>query len=154
MNEPQTTAGAPLAEDARTGADRRVRPTPMLSRYFLFGRRRAGRRDGERDRIYVDRPGRWVFAAFLALMLLSVADAYFTLHWLSKGGLEANPVMRAALSLGSRGFVILKTGVTFLGTAFLCLHKNWPLGRLCLWVALAGYAALTAFHLYGHASLP
>ena len=121
----------------------------MLSRYFLFGKRRSGRREGERDRVYVDRPGPWVFAAFFAVMCLSIADAYFTLAVLAEGGGEANPVMRAALSLGSRGFVILKTGVTFLGTAFLCLHKNWPLGRTCLWIALVGYAILTGYHVYG-----
>lgn len=119
----------------------------MISRYLLFGRRAGGRRDGEREKVYVDRPGRWVVAAFFAVMLLSVADAYFTLKVLSQGGEEANPVMRAALALGNRGFVILKTGVTFAGTAFLCLHKNWPLGRMCLWIAFVGYAALTAYHI-------
>jgi hypothetical protein len=121
----------------------------MLSRYLLFGRRRGGRRESERERTYVDRPGAWVVVAFLGLMTLSVADAYFTLKVLAAGGQEANPVMRAALALGDRGFVIVKTVVTFLGTAFLCLHKNWPLGRLCLVAALVGYAVLTGWHLYG-----
>jgi hypothetical protein len=139
--------GAP----ARGDSDRRRQPTPMFSRFLLVGRRRAGRRDGERDRIYVDHPGAWVIAAFLAVTLLSVADAYFTLHELALGvGVtEENPVMRAALSLGNGGFVFVKTIVTVVGVGFLGLHKNWPLGRACLWVAVAGYAALTAYHLWG-----
>ena len=37
--------------------------------------------------------------------------------------------------------------VTFAGTAFLCLHKNWPLGRMCFWIAFVGYAALTVYHI-------
>jgi len=121
----------------------------MLSRFLLFGRRRGGRREGEQDRLYVDRPGRWVLAAILAVTLLSVADAYFTLHEMSRGATEANPVMRAALSLGNGAFVVLKTLVTVVGALFLGLHKNWALGRTCLWVAVGGYAALTAYHLHG-----
>ena len=123
----------------RGGGDRRSRPTRMFSKYLLRGRRKGGRRTGERERIYVDRPGPRILAAFGALMLLSVADACFTLYELTKGGTEANPVMRAALELGNGGFIILKTLVTLLGASFLCLHKNWPLGRKCLVGALLGY---------------
>ena len=121
----------------------------MLTRFFLVGRRRAGRRDGEGDRIYVDRPGLPIIAAFLALTLFSIADAYFTLRELSLGGTEANPIMRAALELGNGPFVVIKTVVTLVGAAFLALHKNWPLGRRCLLFAVAGYAALTVYHIYG-----
>ncbi|MFO0933877.1 MAG: DUF5658 family protein [Planctomycetota bacterium] len=142
-------APPPPAEPPRSGVDRRQRPTPMFSRYLLFGRRRGGRRDGERERIYVDRPGPWVTAAFLAVCLLSVADAYLTLHELSRGATEANPVMRAALDLGNGGFVLVKTLMTVLGAAFLGLHKTWPLGRVCLGIAVAGYLLLTGWHMYG-----
>ena len=137
--------GISWSEDVRSGADRRRRPTPMLSRHLLFGRRRRGRRMGETDRVYVDRPGRWATATFIAVMTLSMADAYFTLNVLAAGGEEANPVMGAALSLGNVAFVILKMALTFLGAAFLCLHKTWPLGRACLWAALLGYTALAAY---------
>jgi hypothetical protein len=122
----------------------------MLSRYLLRGRRRGG--PGE-SFVYVDRPGPWVIGAFATLLVLSIADAWFTLRILERGGREANPLMRQALALGTTHFVVLKTAVTFVGAAFLCLHKNWPLGRLCLWIALAGYAALTAYHLVAQAVL-
>lgn len=120
----------------------------MFSRYSLFGRRRSGRREGERERVYVDRPGPWIVTAFFALLLLSIADAYFTLDVMSRGGAEANPVMRAALLLGDPSFVVIKTLITVLGAGFLCVHKNWPLGRLCLGLALLGYTAVTAYHLW------
>lgn len=129
--------------------DRRARPTPMLSRYTLFGRRRRGRREGETENVYVDRPGPYVITAFFAITALSLLDATCTLYELSRGGTEANPIMRAALELGNHGFVFLKTILTVVGAAFLCLHKNWKLGRVSLWVAICGYTALTAWHLYG-----
>jgi hypothetical protein len=117
----------------------------MLSRYLLRGRRRAAGPDSE---TYVDRPGPWAIAAFLAVVLLSIADAWFTLRVIDAGiAEEANPIMEAALHLGPTGFVLVKTVVTVLGAAFLCLHKNWRLGRACLWVAFVGYAALTVYHL-------
>jgi hypothetical protein len=148
--EPSPTPTPPAGGARPRGPeDRRRAPTPMLSRYLLFGRRRGGRRAGETERIYVDRPGPWVIGGFVALTLFSAGDAWFTLDALARGGQEANPVMRAALSLGNVGFVLVKTGVTVVCGAFLALHKTWPLGRLCLWLALVGYAALTLWHLYG-----
>lgn len=130
------------------GIDRRQRRTPMVSRFLFWGRRRSGRRDGEQDRIYVDRPGAWVLAAFVILVGLSILDATFTLYLLKRGATEANPVMRAVLHLGDQAFVLIKTTVTVLAAGFLMLHKNWPLGRVCLGFALIGYSALTIYHIY------
>ena len=58
-------------------------------------------------------------------------------------------IMRAALDLGNGGFVLVKTLMTVVGAAFLALHKTWPLGRVCLGIAVGGYLALTAWHMYG-----
>ena len=41
--------------DRRRGGDRRSRPTPWISRYWLRGRRRGDRRKAHRGREYVDR---------------------------------------------------------------------------------------------------
>jgi hypothetical protein len=143
--EPSQAEGA----DRRGPADRRQRRTPMLSRYTLRGRRRSGRRDGERERIYVDRPGGWVLAAFALVLALSCVDAYLTLRMLAGGGKEANPVMRLALALGDGSFLLIKTTLTLAGLALLSLHKTWPLGRTCLWIAVGGYAVVTAIHIAG-----
>jgi hypothetical protein len=145
MNPAVSDAAEPEPAWDATRPDRRQRPTPMLSRYLLRGRRRNAPLDSE---TYVDRPGPWALGAFFAVVLLSVADAWFTLRVIAAGiAEEANPIMEAALNLGPTGFVLLKTLVTVLGAAFLCLHKNWRLGRTCLWIAFLGYAALTAYHL-------
>jgi NADH:ubiquinone oxidoreductase subunit 6 (subunit J) len=57
--------------------------------------------------------------------------------------------MQAALHLGEEAFILIKTFVTIAAAGFLVLHKNWPLGRLCLALALLGYAALMLYHLHG-----
>ncbi len=143
------TGETPHAENQRQGGDeRRERPTPMMSRWIFRGRRRSGRRDGEREKVYVDRPGSWVIAAFFIVVGLSILDAGFTLYLLKRGATEANPVMRAALHLGDHAFILIKTSMTILAAGFLMLHKNWPLGRVCLALALFGYSALTLYHLY------
>lgn len=120
----------------------------MLSRWLFFGKRASGRRDGEADFVYVDRPGAWILAAFVAVVGLSLLDAWYTLDLLKRGATEANPVMRAALDISDQAFVVIKTVITVAGAGFLCLHKNWPLGRLCLVIALFGYSTLLFYHLY------
>ncbi len=126
----------------------------MFSRFLFVGRRRLGRRESEQDYVYVDRPGGWIVAAFAAVLALSLFDAWFTLDLLRRGATEANPLMRAALDLGDQPFVLIKTAMTLLALGFLCLHKNWPLGRVCLGIALLGYSALTAYHIYARHVLP
>ena len=135
--------------EARYGAvERRKQPTKMLSRWSFVGQRRGGRRDGEQDYVYVDRPGGWMALAFATLLALSLLDAWFTLDLIRSGATEANPFMRAALTLGNHAFVLIKTVITIAAVGFLCLHKNWPLGRMCLMMALYGYSALILYHLY------
>lgn len=97
----------------------------------------------------MDRVGPWVIAAFATILLLSAVDAYLTLRLIARGGEEANPIMRLALSLGDGSFVVVKTTLTLVGLALLSLHKTWPLGRACLWLAFAGYSVVTALHIWG-----
>jgi uncharacterized protein DUF5658 len=140
----------PRDVDHRQAPDRRRQPTPMISRYQFWGRRRGGRRQAEHYRIYVDRPGRWVIIACALVIALSIADAHVTLSILGDGGAEINPVMRAVLALGERPFLIVKLALTLTGAAVLYLHNTWPLGRVSVWIALGGYGALTGYHMVIH----
>jgi hypothetical protein len=98
----------------------------------------------------VDWPGGWVIIAFVAVFALSLLDAYLTLRMLADGhGEEANPLMRLAMSYGEGSFVLLKAALTLSGMALLAVHKNWPLGRICLWLAFVGYAVVTGLHIWG-----
>lgn len=126
----------------------------MLSRYTFRGRRKGSRRDGEAEYTYVDQPGVWMMTAFACIVGLSLLDAFYTLDLLKRGATEANPVMKLALEVSDQAFVVIKTVITILGAGFLCLHKNWPLGRACLVVALLGYSALLGYHIYAQVTVP
>lgn len=134
--------------DRRDDTDRRRQPTPVLSRYWLRGRRRGARRDGEGVNVYVDRYNAGEWAVILAILVLSVCDLFFTIVHLSAGGEEANPVMRWALQWGNLGFGLIKLGTTVLALVILLLHARFRRVRALLTFALVLYSALLVYHLY------
>ena len=70
--------------EQRQQDDRRQRPTPMWSRYMLWGGRRGHvRRADERSGAFVDRHGSRLFAMVLLILVLNLLDAWFTLLFLS-----------------------------------------------------------------------
>jgi hypothetical protein len=129
------------------GPDRRRHPTPILSRYWLRGRRRAGRRTGETEDIYVDRPSGREWLLFAAILGLAGLDGGWTLLHLDRGVEEANPLMAWFLEIGgTAGFAIAKFGVTITAASFLLLHARFRAARrLMPWVA-GIYAALVLVH--------
>jgi hypothetical protein len=145
----EVTAAGTAAERRRN--DRRARPTPMLSRYALFGgRRRTVRRVEERDGAFVDVHGPRVLLLVCAIVALNLLDAWFTLLFLSHGGKELNPVVQFVLDLGGHPwpFVLMKTfGIGF-ACAFLTLTKNFRSARFGLWFVFVGYAVLLGWHLW------
>ena len=124
------------AAERRSGPDRRQRPTPMLSRYALFGgRRRTVRRDEEREGAFVDVHGPRILLMTVSIVALNLLDAWFTLLFLSHGGQELNPMVQFVLDLGGHPwpFLLLKTvGIGCL-CAFLVLTKNFRSARFGLW---------------------
>jgi hypothetical protein len=131
------------------GRDRRTRPTPRLSRYTFFGGRRRGPRRGrEREGSFVDLYGTRLFALVLWVALMNVADSFFTLVHLQQGGVEANPVAEALLLTGRAPFVLLKSGLIALALLVLCVHKNFQLARIGLWIAAGAYTLLFLYHLF------
>jgi len=142
-------ASSAAAHVERRGADRRARATPRLSRYSFFGgRRRGGRRSGEEAHSFVDQYGleMWGLLAWVALM--NACDSFFTLLHLQEGAIELNPVAAWMLTAGRVGFVALKSILITLPLVVLCLHKNFPLARLGLWLAASVYTALVAYHIW------
>jgi hypothetical protein len=129
----------------RRRADRRNRPThPWIG---LRGpRRRSGGRRASDQTGYVDRYSRYDVALILAVFLMNVADAFFTMLWLDRGGKEANPVMDFFLDIGPTAFLIQKCIVVGAWLLVLLVHKNFRFARLGLHVSLLAYAALTFLH--------
>lgn len=135
----------------RSMNDRRQRPTPFLSRFWLFGRRRAGRREDETENIYIDRysAGEWFLV--IGVLVLSVADMFYTLVHLDAGGTEANPVMAQMLEWGGYNlFKIVKLFATVAGLFVLLVHVRFRRVKTLLSFAFLLYAGVFIFHLYLH----
>ena len=141
----------PSPDDAsrRFDIDRRERPTPMISRFWLRGRRRAGRRDDETDNIYVDRYSGGEMLLVASVLVLSVLDMVFTIFHLNYGGTEANPVMAWMLDLGGQPlFMAVKLFSTFVGLFVLLVHVRFRRVKSLLGVAFILYLGIFIFHIY------
>jgi len=133
--------------EQRSLSDRRQRPTPVLSRYWLRGRRRGGRRDHERWNIYVDRYSRGEWACVLGLLLLTAIDGLWTWAHLLRGVPEANPLLAWAWEQGGiAGFLTAKFAITVSALFVLLLHVRFRWTRRLLPLALVVYTALLAVH--------
>ena len=140
---------APFSE-RRQVVDRRSRPTPMFSRFVLWGgRRRAIRRDDEREGSFVDVHGPRILFVALVVIALNVLDAWFTLLFLSHGGTELNPFVQAVLDSPWHPwpFVLLKTVGIGVACAFLVIAKHFRPARWGLALVFVGYAVLLGWHL-------
>ncbi|QDV05280.1 hypothetical protein Poly30_07760 [Planctomycetes bacterium Poly30] len=153
----QNAAEDALGAAGRVFTDRRSRPTPMLSRYWLRGRRReAGRRAADAQHVYVDRYTRMETAVVLWLIVASIADLGLTLLHLEQGGTEANPIMDWFLTHGgTAAFIGAKLALTAVPTGFLLLHARFRgtrpalLGLALMYAALLGYHAVAAWDRLG-----
>jgi len=140
--------GGPQFGERRDRTDRRHRKTPLFSRYTWFrGRRRGARRDGEYRGIYVDRYDGRVVALFVAILVLNVLDAYFTLAFIQQGGKEANPVAQAFLDLGELPFLLVKSAVIGLCLLVLVVHQTFYSVPRILTAIFAFYGLLLLYHL-------
>lgn len=136
-------------------ADRRSRPTPMLSKYSLFGGRRAGeRRDGVcMEGLYVDRYPASLFLLAMALFALNLLDAIYTLMQVSSGAVEMNPLARGLLGMGPHIFILTKTLVVGLVLVFICMHTNFRRARFVLGFGLGVYTLVAAYHVVSYSML-
>jgi len=130
--------------------DRRRRPTPMLSRYSFFGRRKYIRRDEDKDKhIYVDRYSLRTLLFILAILLLGIADAILTLYHINTNqAKELNPIMDFFLRISPHIFFNVKYVVTALCLLVLCLHKNLPIVKHLLNAVFVIYLIIIINHIY------
>ena len=111
--------------DKRSGKDRRTHQFPKL-KYLLFsGKRAKARRQEDLHRtFYFDRYSSNIFAAIVAILLLSVLDALLTLYLIDNGLTELNPVMSHFLKYGPFIFMGAKYFFTCAGVVILLLFRN------------------------------
>ena len=111
--------------DRRISKDRRTRPTPPLSWFTFFGKRRHIRREEDRPiSPYVDRHSSVVFFFLVLILGLNILDSLFTMMILDLKGREANPIVRAVMDIYGSNFWLWKFGIVSLCTILLCMHSR------------------------------
>lgn len=132
-----------------------MKRVPRL-KYFLFkGRRQNLRRAADKHRfVLYDRYSPRIFAAIMAILFLSVMDAFFTLFLINNGSTELNPIMAYALKGGPFTFFAVKYGLTSMAVVIFLLFKNTYIRKLGLyttslfsWV-IALFSAVVAWEIF------
>jgi hypothetical protein len=145
--------GTASHRERRAETDRRRHSTWS----FVYGgvrpRRRSGRRTGDTHRVQLDWHEPRVLYIALSILLMSCADALFTLNLLAVGGEELNGVMRVLLDRDVRWFLWSKIGLTGIGIVALVIAvRRLLLGRVpVLWLLQSFfwlYVALIAWEIY------
>ena len=112
-------------DERRSGEDRRTHRFPKL-KYLLFaGKRSHVRRQKDwHHTFYFDRYSSNIFAAIVAILLLSILDALLTLYLIDNGSRELNPIMSYFLEYGPFVFMGAKYLLTCVGVVILLLFRN------------------------------
>lgn len=140
---------APVALDRRRSTDRRRLTLRTFIQGGLTPRRRGGRRAHEQDALIDWHEPHLLFLA-LTILLLSVADAFFTLTLMTVGANEANPVLAFVLEEHPKLFAALKMGLTGGGILVLVavararVFRLVRVGTVMHWLLLA-YVALIGY---------
>jgi hypothetical protein len=139
-----------IAEDKGERTDRRVKPTPFLSRYTLTGgRRKAPRRnDDMRKHIFVDLYDTRLFIAIFVLLILNVLDGFLTLLLVSENIIvEANPVMAFCLDYGQVPFFWVKYLLMAGSLLIFCIFGGFKLSRISLVCSIMLYTSVLIYQL-------
>ena len=86
---------------------------------YLLSHRRMLRRAEDADSLFIDWHHPWLFFLAVGIMVLSCLDAFMTLQLISRGMIEANPVMAAVLGQSAATFAVSKISMTGAGILIL-----------------------------------
>jgi uncharacterized membrane protein YqjE len=110
--------------DRRSGRDRRKEMTSWRQMMF-YGQRQIIRRRTDRQRLtWVDKYSSNLFISILAVVLLSILDAFLTLFLINNGATEVNPFMAYCLSHGPSAFILIKYAITSISVLILLILSN------------------------------
>jgi hypothetical protein len=112
--------------EQRIQEDRRKSPTPGLSRYTFFGRRRILRRRVDQEKGgYVDRYNSGLLFILVLILGLNLLDAFFTVMILDQQAWELNPIVRSVIQVHGDKFWIWKFALISSCLVLLCLHSKF-----------------------------
>jgi hypothetical protein len=84
----------------------------------------------------------------VALVILNLLDAVFTLTWVQLGvATEANVLLSHVLDASAVAFMLVKLGLVSLGVELLWRHRHRRLAVIGLVVCFVAYNALLLYHL-------
>ncbi|MGD9331464.1 MAG: DUF5658 family protein [Desulfobacterales bacterium] len=135
-----------MTEERRSGIDRRKNKKVTLRSLLWGGKREQIRRFEDRQKsLHVDRYHHSIFGVIVLILLLSVIDAFLTIHLLNHGAIEINPVMAFYLDVGPYTFLFVKYALTSAGLMILLLGRDYFLHSLNMRVGAFLYVILIAF---------
>ncbi len=150
MSTPSDHEPAPFARDRRVSkTDRRALTLRTLFTAGLAPRRRGGRRVSDEE-IPVDFYEPRLLVPVLAMLLLSVADAFLTVRLMAGGAEEMNPLLAFVLNEHPRLFAVVKMALTGLGVVVLVALARARVFKLVrvslfLYALVAAYFALIVY---------
>ncbi|UCE79319.1 MAG: hypothetical protein JSV13_01415 [Nitrospiraceae bacterium] len=131
--------------------DRRKRSDRFISRFmFVGGRRKTKRRESDKKRYApLDFYSPRLLIVLLSILLLSYADAYFTIILLQKKTIvEANPAMAFHLAQGIVPFLLNKFFLTAVSLIILCLFHDNFITRKAIKFIMMTYITIVVYQLY------
>jgi hypothetical protein len=142
----------PFVERRSKQAQRRRTTLLSFLRGGLIPRRRAGRRTGDHDSP-IDWHDPYLLFLSLAILLLSVTDAFLTVTLLADGAIEANPLLALILNKHPQLFAAVKMALTGLSVVVLvAVARTRLFGMISARVLFQGlvlaYGALIAYELW------
>jgi hypothetical protein len=134
--------------DRRIIADRRRHATPFLSKHTFWGGRRKTirRKEDKKKHIFVDHYGLQLFITLLFLFILSILDAYLTLHLVKANiAIEINPVMAVYLGHSSITFLLEKFLFTLAAVFIFCIGNHFSITRISLAFVIIIYLGVVLY---------
>ncbi len=157
-HEPTSSGTPPLRDRRVSTSDRRALTLRTLFTGGLSPRRRGGRRAGDEE-IPVDFHEPRLLIPVIAMLLLSIADAFFTVTLMAVGAEESNPLLALLLNEHPRLFAVVKMALTGVGAVVLVALARARVfklvrGSLFLYGLVAAYFALVTYEawLFGRMS--
>lgn len=137
-----------MESERRILRDRRKKPTPILSRYTFWGRRKEFRRKTDKERGgYVDRYSPGILFFMTLIVGLNILDAIFTTMILDLGGYELNPIVRSVIFLYGDKFWLWKFGIVSSSLIILCLHSKFRMVKTIIFSITLIYIAIISYQL-------
>lgn len=137
-----------MESERRILKDRRKQPTPILSRYIFWGRRKEFRRKTDKGRGgYVDRFSPGILFFMTLIIGLNILDAIFTMIILDMGGHELNPIVSSVIFLYGDKFWVWKFAVVSTSLIILCLHSQFRMVKAIIFGIALIYLGIISYQL-------